>query len=136
MPTNTAQSDPRRRSKPPTYRFATRKTGLAGEDGRPWDKTAWQMWRADRWAPACRAAGVDPVPRPYDLRHSYASLLLAEGCQPLYVARQLGRSVAVLLSTYAHLIDEYEDAQHIDADREITAARRHECGAGVGHAAG
>jgi serine/threonine protein kinase len=29
MPTNTAQSDPRRRSKPPTYRFATRKTGLA-----------------------------------------------------------------------------------------------------------
>ena len=60
---------------------------------------------------------MSPVPRPYDLRHSFASLLLAEGRQPLYVARQLGHSVAVLLSSYAHLIDEYEDAQHIDADR-------------------
>jgi integrase len=82
------------------------------------------MWRADRWAPACRAVGLDPVPRPYDLRHSFASLLLAEGRQPLYVARQLGHSVAVLLSTYAHLIDEYEDAERIDADAEIAKARR------------
>lgn len=105
---------------------------LFDDDGRPWDKTTWQMWRVDRWAPACRAAGVNPVPRPYDLRHSFASLLLAEGRQPLYVARQLGHSVAVLLSTYAHLIDEYEDAQHIDADREIARARRQACGAGVG----
>ena len=105
---------------------------LLDDDGRPWDKTAWQMWRVDRWAPACRAAGVSPVPRPYDLRHSFASLLLAEGRQPLYVARQLGHSVAVLLSSYAHLIDEYEDAQHIDADREIARARRQACGAGVG----
>ena len=56
---------------------------LLDDDGRPWDKTAWQMWRVDRWAPACRAVGLDPVPRPYDLRHSFASLLLAEGRQPL-----------------------------------------------------
>jgi integrase len=97
---------------------------LLDDDGKPWDKNAWQMWRADRWAPACRAVGLDPVPRPYDLRHSFASLLLAEGRQPLYVARQLGHSVAVLLSTYAHLIDEYEDAERIDADAEIAKARR------------
>jgi integrase len=108
---------------------------LFDDDGRPWDKTAWQMWRVDRWAPACRAAGVNPFPRPYDLRHSFASLLLAEGRQPLYVASQLGHSVAVLLSTYAHLIDEYEDAQHIDADREIATARQQACGAGVGQTA-
>ena len=24
---------------------------LLDDDGRPWDKTAWQMWRVDRWAP-------------------------------------------------------------------------------------
>jgi integrase len=97
---------------------------LRDDEGEIWDKNAWQMWWADRWAPACRAAGLDPVPRPYDLRHSFASLLLAEGRQPLYVARQLGHSVSVLLSTYAHFIDEYEDRERIDADAEIAGARR------------
>jgi integrase len=81
------------------------------------------MWRVDRWAPACRKVRLDP--RPYDLRHSFASLLLAEGRQPLYVARQLGHSLAVLLSTYAHLINEYADAERIDADAEIATARQH-----------
>lgn len=100
---------------------------LLDDNGKPWDKTAWQMWRCDRWAPACRAAGLDPVPRPYDLRHSFASLLLAEGRQPLYVARQLGHSLAVLLSTYAHLIDEYEESDRIDAELEIAKAREMAC---------
>ena len=45
-------------------------------------------------------------------------LLLAEGRQPVYVAKQLGHSLAVLLSTYAHLIAEYEDAERIDAEAE------------------
>jgi integrase len=91
--------------------------------GLAWSKSDWQMWRVDRWAPACLAAGLEAAPRPYDLRHSFASLLLAEGRQPLYVARQLGHSLAVLLTTYAHLIDEYADAQNIDASAEIAKAR-------------
>jgi len=62
-------------------------------------------------------------PRPYDLRHSFASLLLAEGRQPIWIAKQLGHSLAVFLSTYAHLIDEYEDRERIDADAEIARAR-------------
>jgi integrase len=97
---------------------------LLDDDGRPWDKNTWQMWRADRWVPACRAVRLDPVPRPYDLRHSFASLLLAEGRQPIWIAKQLGHSLAVFLSTYAHLIDEYEDRERIDADAEIADARR------------
>jgi integrase len=97
---------------------------LLDDDGKPWDKSAWQMWRADRWAPACRAVGLDPVPRPYDLRHSFASLLLAEGKQPIWCAKQLGHTLAVFLSTYAHLIDEFEDRERIDADAEIAKARR------------
>ena len=105
-------------------RQSNRSLILRDDDGGPWDKNAWQMWRADRWTPACRAVGLDPIPRPYDLRHSFASLLLAEGRQPLYVARQLGHSVAVLFSTYAHLIDEYAEAPNIDVDREIANARR------------
>ena len=50
-------------------------------------KTQWQVWRRDRWGRACRDAGLTPTPRPYDLRHSFASLLLAEGHLPLYVSR-------------------------------------------------
>ncbi len=70
--------------------------------------------------------GFSPVPRPYDLRHSFASLLLAEGRQPLYVARQLGHSLAVLLDTYAHLIEEHADEERIDAETEIANARQHQ----------
>lgn len=96
---------------------------LPGDDGRPMTKSEWQMWRVDRWAPACRAAGLDPVPRPYDCRHSFASLLLAEGRQPTYVSRQLGHSIAVLFRTYSHLLDEFEDRSNIDAEAEIREAR-------------
>lgn len=97
---------------------------LANDRGHTWDKTAWQMWRVDRWAPACRAAGVEPVPRPYDLRHSFVSLLLAEPRQPVMVARQAGHSLPVLLSTYAHLIEEYADRERVDPELEITRARK------------
>ena len=87
-------------------------------------KTQWQVWRRDRWGRACRDAGLTPTPRPYDLRHSFASLLLAEGHLPLYVSRQLGHSLTVLLSTYAHLIDEFLGHQRIDAEAEILRARK------------
>ncbi|MGI8863221.1 MAG: tyrosine-type recombinase/integrase [Solirubrobacteraceae bacterium] len=119
------------------YRFASGRPPdtallLSDDHGDPWDKTAWQMWRVDRWAPACRAAGLDPVPRPYDLRHSFASLLLAEGRQPLYVAKQFGHSLTVLLSTYAHLIDEFaERTEPVDAEAEIATARSISCASGV-----
>ncbi len=92
-------------------------------DKQSWTKIDWQIWRRDHWTPACVAAGVAAPPRPYDLRHSFASLLLAEGRQPLYVARQLGHSPTVLLRTYAHLLDELEEAARIDPEAEITSAR-------------
>ncbi|MGO9888952.1 MAG: tyrosine-type recombinase/integrase [Solirubrobacteraceae bacterium] len=114
------------------YRLAVgrpsdRRPILVDDDGRPWDKSDWQMWRVDRWAPACRAAGLEVVPRPYDCRHSFASLLLAEGRQPLYVAQQLGHSLAVLLNTYSHLMAEYAESPAIDAEAEIAKARRETC---------
>ncbi len=97
---------------------------LLDDDGRPWDKSAWQVWSRDRWAPACRAVGLDPVPRPYALRHSFVSLLLAEGRQPVWIAKQAGHSLAVLLSTYAHLIDEYAERERVDPEtRDRQGAR-------------
>lgn len=92
-------------------------------DTAAWTKTEWQVWRAKRWDKACRFAGLPRSPRPYDLRHSFASLLLAEGRSVHYVARQLGSSPALILSTYGHLFAEYEHAERIDPEREIEQAR-------------
>ena len=75
------------------------------------------------WKTACKRAALTPVPRPCDLRHSFASLLLAEGRTVHYVAAQLGHSPALTLSTYGHLIAEYAEAAQIDAEREIILAR-------------
>jgi integrase len=46
-----------------------------GVDGRPWTEPAYQSWRRRAFARALAAAGVQHA-RPYDLRHSFASLLL------------------------------------------------------------
>ena len=81
------------------------------------------MFRRRAWSTACRRAGLVFVPRPYDLRHSFASLLLAEGRTVHYVAAQLGHSPALTLSTYGHLIAEYADAGTIEAETEISHAR-------------
>ena len=96
---------------------------FAREDGGAWTKDDWDVFRANGWKTACRRAGLAPVPRPYDLRHSFASLLLAEGRTVHYVAAQLGHSPALTLSTYGHLIAEYADAGPIDAEVEVAAAR-------------
>ena len=97
-------------------------TLIISDNGKPWTKNHWTQWHKDRWVPACHAAGHVPAPRPYDLRHSFASLLLAEHKEHYYVARQLGHSVQVLTDTYAHLFDEY-DGDQVDAEQEILAAR-------------
>lgn len=72
-----------------------------------WEQHDWSNWRRRVWRPACEAAGMDPIPRPYDLRHSFASLLLAEGQPVLDVAKQLGHAARMTLDVYGHVIDEY-----------------------------
>ncbi|MGQ9555052.1 MAG: tyrosine-type recombinase/integrase [Anaerolineae bacterium] len=52
----------------------------------------------------CKRAGL-PVIRPYDLRHSSASLLLAAGVHPKVVAERLGHAnVNLTLTTYSHVL--------------------------------
>ncbi len=62
-----------------------------GVDGRPWTPSAYRNWRRRVYAPAAQAAGVDR-PRPYDLRHSFVSLLIHQGMSVVEVARQAGHS--------------------------------------------
>jgi len=89
----------------------------------PWTDSAYRSWRRRAFRRALAAAGVERG-RPYDLRHSFASLLLHEGASVIKVARQLGHDARLTLSTYGHVIDELEEQPHLDAESAIEAARQ------------
>src|SRR3954447_5869567 len=91
--------------------------------GGPWQDHDWRNWRKRVYVPAAIAAGVD-APRPYDLRHSFASLLIHEGRHSIVdIAAQLGHDATMTLSTYAHVVAELRDAPRISAEEQIRAAR-------------
>ena len=93
-----------------------------GRDGGPWSLWDWQHWRNRTYARAMKAADLDYV-KPYSLRHSFASLLLAEGRSVHYVARQLGHAPSMTLDVYGHVYDELEDAGQVDAETVVRDAR-------------
>jgi integrase len=78
------------------------------------------MPRRSRWA---AWATLDAAIRPYDLRHSFVSLLIAERRSIVDVARQAGHSPSMALNTYGHLFDELEDGESASAEELIRAAR-------------
>jgi integrase len=87
-----------------------------------WSQPACQSWRRRAFKRSLDGAGVEHA-RPYDLRHSFASVLLHERRSVIYVARQLGHDARLTLSTYGHVMDEFEDAPQLDAHAAITEAR-------------
>lgn len=73
-------------------------------DGPLYDNAVTWRWRATR-----KAAGLPHV-RLHDLRHYYASGLIASGCDVVTVQRALGHaSASTTLNTYAHLWPTAED---------------------------
>ncbi|MDP9276122.1 MAG: site-specific integrase, partial [Chloroflexota bacterium] len=93
-----------------------------GWNGEPWRDTAYRNWRRRIFNPVAEEAGLD-ASRPYDLRHLFCSLLLAEGASVVEVARQAGHSPTMTLSTYGHVIEELEGSQRRSAEAVIRAAR-------------
>lgn len=71
--------------------------------GGPWTESAYRNWRRRVFQPAATALGIST--RPYDLRHSFASRLFAEGHNPAYIAEQMGHTLQTLLSTYVHIME-------------------------------
>lgn len=71
-----------------------------GRDGQPWSDTQYRNWRTRVFHKA--APGVNP----YDLRHTRASELFAEGRNPAWIAEQMGHTLQTLLSTYVHVMEE------------------------------
>lgn len=68
--------------------------------GEPWDDrhVRWHIWR-----PLLRRAGLGHRGL-HQLRHSYATLLIAAGAHPEYIQAQLGHaSIQVTMDVYGHL---------------------------------
>ena len=64
---------------------------------------------------ACRQAGLEAVTF-HTLRHTFASILIAQGHDVVFVSRQLGHAnPAITLKVYAHLFDA---ARHADVARQ------------------
>lgn len=95
---------------------------IPGARGGAWSDDGYYQWRGKVWTRTLRDAGV-PHRRPYDLRHSFASLLLHEGRSVIDVARQLGHDATLTLKTYGHVIDELDAQPQISAEDAIRAAR-------------
>jgi integrase len=97
---------------------------IARSDGGLWRETDWRNWRRRVFRPAAVAAGL-PSARPYDLRHSFASLLIAEGRLSIVeIAAQLGHNPTVCLDIYGHVMVERKDGAASSAEALIQQAAR------------
>ena len=88
-----------------------------GENGNPPHQNTVGYW----WRKTRTAAG-HPTVKLHDLRHFYASGLIAAGCDVVTVQRALGHSSAtVTLNTYAHLWPTAEDRTRAGAAAMLAA---------------
>lgn len=91
--------------------------------GELWRDEHYRTWRRRIYVPSAENVGL-PSPRPYDLRHTWASLLIAE--QRLSMAElseQLGDKTSTVLDTYGHVIHEWRRRRGIRIEKEIQKAR-------------
>jgi len=108
---------------------------LPQAEGKPWRLHDYKNWQrnavktersrrpASIFAAAATAIGR-PDATPYFLRHTYASLRLAEQRLSLQeIAEEMGHTVEVLARTYAHVIAEYRGQGPIDPEALIRRAR-------------
>jgi integrase len=89
-----------------------------------WIDEHYRTWRRRIYVPSAENVGL-PTPRPYDLRHTWASLLIAEGRLSIVeVAEQLGDKTSTVLDTYSHVINEWRGRRNLRTEAEIGKARR------------
>jgi len=86
-----------------------------------WTKDDWDNWRNRVFKPAAVRIGASR--RPYDLRHTFASLLIASGGTVVEIAAQLGHDPALTLGTYAHVFEEFDFGSRPDPVEMIQTAR-------------
>jgi integrase len=71
------------------------------------------------WARTLRRSKLQRI-RFHDLRHTYASLLIAQGAHPKYIQAQLGHaSIQTTLDRYGHLMPDMHEAEARKLDRLV-----------------
>jgi len=60
-------------------------------------------FRNREWKPAQRAAGIEPMRRVYDLRHTFATFALRAGISTFDLSRYMGASLTMIDRHYGHL---------------------------------
>ncbi len=87
---------------------------FAKANGKPWTKNDWDNWRSRirpdgergySFKQAAQEVGLGSSLKPYDLRHTCATLCAAAGWSHVEIAHQLGHSPEESMRTYQHLID-------------------------------
>jgi integrase len=82
-------------------------------------------FRNRSWKPAQKAAGIAPLRRVYDLRHTFATFALRAGISTFDLSRYMGTSLAMIDRHYGHLardgrehaitlLDTYQTAEALD----------------------
>jgi integrase len=80
-------------------------------------------WRNRVWNPAVKASGVKATP--YDLRHTFCSLLAHEGRSMPYIASQMGHGQLETQRHYAHMIEDARLSPGKPMAEAIAEARVH-----------
>jgi integrase len=80
-------------------------------------------WRTRVWKPACEAAGL-PATVPYEMRHTFASLLIHEGRSAPYVAAVMGHSrTSTAQDHYGHWFDSRDMRTGVPMEEAVEEAR-------------
>jgi integrase len=90
--------------------------------GEHWSESDRHSWSGRHLKPALKEAGLPREVRMYDLRHSYVSMLIASGLNPVEVSRRAGHSATMTLDVYAHVYEEWEGRRIVIED-EIRKVR-------------
>lgn len=85
--------------------------------------TDYRNWRKRHFDPVAAAVQASHG-TPYTLRHSFASLLVQAGWNPLEIAVEMGNSPEVVQRDYSHLFREFARGERVDPEATIVAARR------------
>jgi integrase len=94
-----------------------------GRDGEPWDENAYRRFIRGRLRPACEAAGIVTDRPAYVLRHAFVSHQIAAGRTIIEIARAAGHSPTMTMSTYGHIVDEWEGKGPVSIEDEVAKAR-------------
>jgi integrase len=92
---------------------------VADKDGSPIPQNRFSQ----TWSRAVRRAGLPAGTRFHDLRHTYASALIASGCSVKVVQAHLGhKSAAITLDVYSHLWPSDDDRSRSAVDAFFSGA--------------